>query len=94
MVSQGPLSEEYPLQPVYEPSPPRVFLLSPANTSALRGQMLLNATLNSSLPIESGERGRLSVKFSVLSAAFIFAASSPMPKPFKIRRRVCLQCWR
>jgi hypothetical protein len=43
VVSQGPLSEEYPLQPVYEPSPPRVFLLSPANTSALRGQMLLNA---------------------------------------------------
>ena len=42
MVSQGPGSEDYPMQPVCEPSPPRVFLLSPANTSALRGQLLLN----------------------------------------------------
>ena len=42
MVSQGPVSEGYPVQPVGEPSPPRVFLLSPANTSALRGQLLLN----------------------------------------------------
>ena len=42
MVSQGPVSEDYPLQPVEEPSLPRVFLLSPANTSALRGQLLLN----------------------------------------------------
>ena len=41
MVRQGPVPEEYPLQPVSEPSPPRVFLLSPANTSALRGQLLL-----------------------------------------------------
>jgi hypothetical protein len=42
VVSQGPVSEGYPVQPVGEPSPPRVFLLSPANTSALRGQLLLN----------------------------------------------------
>ena len=42
MVSQGPGSEGYPVQPVGEPSPLRVFLLSPANTSALRGQLLLN----------------------------------------------------
>lgn len=41
MVSQGPVSEDFPLQ-VDETSPPRVFLLSPANTSALRGQLLLN----------------------------------------------------
>jgi len=41
VVKQGPVSENYPLQ-VGEPSPPRVFLLSPANTSALRGQLLLN----------------------------------------------------
>src|SRR5690242_8767127 len=41
VVKQGPVSEDYPLQ-VGEPSPPRVFLLSPANTSALRGQLLLN----------------------------------------------------
>jgi len=42
VVSQGPVSEGYPVQPVGEPSLPRVFLLSPANTSALRGQLLLN----------------------------------------------------
>ena len=42
MVSQGPVSEDYPQQPVGKPSPSRVFLLSPANTSALRGQLLLN----------------------------------------------------
>ena len=42
MVSQGPVSEGYPVQPVGEPSLPRVFLLSPANTTALRGQLLLS----------------------------------------------------
>jgi len=40
-MSPGPVSEDYPMQPV-EKSPTRVFLLSPANTSALRGQLLLN----------------------------------------------------
>jgi hypothetical protein len=40
-MSPGPVSEDYPMQPVEE-SPTRVFLLSPANTSALRGQLLLN----------------------------------------------------
>jgi hypothetical protein len=40
-MSPGPVSEDYPMQPV-EKSPTQVFLLSPANTSALRGQLLLN----------------------------------------------------
>src|SRR5258708_17420654 len=40
-MSPGPVSEDYPMRPVEE-SPTRVFLLSPANTSALRGQLLLN----------------------------------------------------
>jgi hypothetical protein len=40
-MSPGPVSEDYPMQPVEE-SLTRVFLLSPANTSALRGQLLLN----------------------------------------------------
>ena len=40
-MSPGPVFEDYPLQPV-EKSPTRVFVLSPANTSALRGQLLLN----------------------------------------------------
>ena len=42
MVRRSPVSGDDPLQPVCEPCPSRVFLLSPANTSALRGQLLLN----------------------------------------------------
>jgi hypothetical protein len=42
MVRRSPVSGDDPLQPVCEPSLSRVFLLSPANTSALRGQLLLN----------------------------------------------------
>jgi hypothetical protein len=39
---RSPISGDDPLQPVREPCSSRVFLLSPANTSALRGQLLLN----------------------------------------------------
>jgi hypothetical protein len=39
---RSPVSADDPLQAVCQPCPSRVFLLSPANTSALRGQLLLN----------------------------------------------------
>jgi len=42
VVTRSPVSGDDPLQPVCEPCASRVFVLSPANTSALRGQLLLN----------------------------------------------------
>jgi hypothetical protein len=42
VIRESPVSGDDPLQPACEPCPSRVFLLSPANTSALRGQLLLN----------------------------------------------------
>lgn len=42
VVRRSPITGDVPQQPVGEPCPSRVFLLSPANTSALRGQLLLN----------------------------------------------------
>jgi len=42
VITRSPVSGDVPLHPVGEPCPSRVFLLSPANTSALRGQLLLN----------------------------------------------------
>jgi hypothetical protein len=42
VITRSPVSGDVPLRPVGEPCPSRVFLLSPANTSALRGQLLLN----------------------------------------------------
>src|ERR1700690_3775540 len=42
MVRRSPDSGDDPLQPVCEPCPSRVFLLSPANAAALPGQLLRN----------------------------------------------------
>ena len=42
MVRRSPVSGDDPVPPVCESCPSRVFLLSPANISALRGQLLLN----------------------------------------------------
>jgi hypothetical protein len=42
VITRSPVFGDVPLQPVGEPCPSRVFLLSPANASALRGQLLLN----------------------------------------------------
>jgi len=71
VVSQVPNSEGYAPQTVCEPSPPRVFLLSPANTSARRGQLLLNANSEFELATRIRRQGAaLGEVFSFISSLY------------------------
>jgi hypothetical protein len=71
VVTQGPVFGDDPLRPVCEPRPSRVFLLSPANTSALRGQLLLNKDAQLELAHRIRRRGApLGEIFSFISSLY------------------------
>jgi hypothetical protein len=71
VVSQGPVSEDISPKPVAEPSAPRVFLLSPANSSALRGRLLLNIDSRFELANRLRQQGApLGEVFSFISSLY------------------------
>ncbi len=84
---RGPVSGVDRLPPVCEPGPFRVFLLSPANTSALRGQLLLNKDSQFELAKRIRREGApLGEIFSFISSLYfrgklayanVFGTSSP-----------------
>jgi hypothetical protein len=71
VVSQGPVFEDISPKPVAEPSAPRVFLLSPANSSALRGRLLLNTDSRFELANRLRQQGApLGEVFSFISSLY------------------------
>jgi hypothetical protein len=70
VVNRSP-RRDHPLQPVGEPRASRVFLLFPANTSALRGQLLLNKDSQFELPRRIRRQGApLGEIFSFISSLY------------------------